>query len=173
MTQNSQQYLDFIDMRLNDPELEPWDGRSNRLDPGVYDFEVIKSEMDVSASGKPCMAVTFRVLSEGSVKGRTIRQKYPVDNENDASRRRMKSLIDALQPERDPEGRFAPASLTGLQMHAEVVDNTYTALDGRTGTNVERTSSKIVVLLAIGPLLPDVRVLFRALKMMSVETGFL
>jgi len=138
------QFVDFIDMRLNDPELEGWDGRSSRVDPGFYDFEVTDAQMGQSGRGNPTLVLSYRVISEGPMNGRGQRMSYAILPDNDGARRRMKNLITALGAETDPEGRFSLQGLIGLQMHAEVVTNTYDDIDPRSGQTVTKESSKIV-----------------------------
>ena len=142
--QNSQQFVDYIDMRLNDPELEGWDGRSSRIEPGFYDFEVIEAKMGQSGKGNPTLVLNYRVASEGEMNGRTMRMSYAILPDNDGARRRMKNLISALGAETDPEGRFSPASLVGLQMRGEVIPNKYDDVDSRTGLPVTKDGTKLV-----------------------------
>jgi hypothetical protein len=160
MPQNEpNQFVDFIDMRLNDPELEGWDGRSSRVEPGFYDFEVTDAQMGQSGKGNPTLVLTYRVISDGEMSGRTMRQSYAILPDNDGARRRMKNLIDALGAERDAEGRFSPAGLVGLQMHAEVITNTYDDIDPRSGQPVTKESSKLVgeeAIMAQQPVQPAV-----------------
>jgi hypothetical protein len=145
MPQNeSNQFVDFIDMRLNDPELEGWDGRSNRVEPGFYDFEVVDATMGQSGKGNPTLVLSYRVISDGEMSGRGMRQSYAILPDNDGARRRMKNLISALGAETDQDGRFSPAGLVGLQMHAEVITNTYDDIDPRSGQPVTKESSKLV-----------------------------
>lgn len=137
-------YVDFIDMRLNDPELEAWDGRARRVDPGFYDFEVDESKIGQSRAGNPTLELTFRVITPGDMENRTMRQSYVIMPDNDGARARMKSVIAALGAKTDDEGRFAASSLVGLRMSGEVAVRTYDAMDPRTGQPVQREGSNIL-----------------------------
>lgn len=136
------EFVDFIDMRLNDPELQSWDGRSQPLDLGMYIFQVDKSSVDKSRAGNPVLLLSLKVVSEGPMLGRVTRQSYVIDPNKDASRRRMKCVIDALGAPQDADGRFSVQGLTGLQMRAEVIANSWTDHNDK-GEPVERTGTKV------------------------------
>jgi hypothetical protein len=144
MADQNNQFVDFIDMRLNDPELEAWDGRARRVDPGFYVFEVDEASINQSRAGNPTLALTFRVISEGPMENRTMRRSYAIMPDNDGARSRMKCLIDSLQAPQDEEGRFSASSLVGLQMQGEVVLRTFDTVDSRTGQPVSRETSDII-----------------------------
>jgi hypothetical protein len=144
MADQNNQFVDFIDMRLNDPELEAWDGRARRVDPGFYDFEVEEAKIGQSRAGNPTLELTFRVITPGEMENRTMRQSYVIMPDNDGARARMKNLISALGASTDGEGRFAASNLVGLRMSGEVALRTYETLDTRTGNQVQRESSSII-----------------------------
>lgn len=100
--------------------------------------------MGVSGKGNPTLRLTYRVISEGPMQGRTTRQSYAILPDNDGARRRMKNLIDALGVETDENHRFAPASMVGTQMRAEAIIEPYTDFDSRTGQNVTKEAVRIV-----------------------------
>lgn len=138
------QFVDFIDMRLNDPELEAWDGRARRVDPGFYDFEVDEAKIGQSRNGNPTLELTFRVITPGDMENRTMRRSYAIMPDNDGARSRMKNLITALGAQTDGEGRFSASGLVGLRMSGEVTLRTYEAMDPRTGQPVQRETSDII-----------------------------
>lgn len=139
-----QNFVDFIDMRLNDPELEAWDGRGRRVDPGFYDFEVDEAKIGQSRAGNPTLELTFRVLSAGDMENRTMRRSYAIMPDNDGARSRMKNLISALGAQTDEDGRFSASGLVGCRMSGEVTLRSYEAMDPRTGQPVQRESSDII-----------------------------
>jgi hypothetical protein len=136
------EYNDLIDMGLND--VEGWDGKTTKVDPGEYIFEVEKVSVDQSKKGNPTLACNFRVISEGPMKGRPMRQSYALMTDNEFSRRRMKALVQALGVQLGENGEFSAQSLIGCQMQAEVIMNEYMAVDPRSGQQVPRQSAKIV-----------------------------
>lgn len=140
-----QGYVDFIDMRLNDPALSGNDGKPRRVDPGLYDFDIREIKMDTSQAGNPTLVVSFIVLTEGPMKGRSMRQSYPIIPDNDFARNRMKTLVvDACGVPMDDQGRFSPQSLIGCRISGEVLPNAYKAHNAKTGLMEDREGTKLV-----------------------------
>jgi hypothetical protein len=139
-----QGYVDFIDMRLNDPVLQSNDGRPRRVDPGTYEFEVHEIKMDTSQKGNPMLVVDFFVQTEGPMKGRMMRQYYPIMPDNVFARERMKTLVvDACGVPQDGLGRFAPQSLIGCHIVGDVIPQSYKALNAK-GLPEDREGTKLV-----------------------------
>jgi hypothetical protein len=136
------EYNDLIDMNLND--VEAWDGKTSQVEPGEYIFEVEKVSVDQSKKGNPTLAVNFRIISDGAMKGRPMRQSYALMADNEFSRKRMKALVLALGVQLGEKGEFSAQSLIGCQMQGEVIMNEYPAVDPRTGQQIVKQSSKIV-----------------------------
>ena len=140
-----QGYVDFIDMRLNDPMLQGNDGKPHRVDPGVDDCEVREVKMGTSGKGNSTLEVSFVVLTEGPMKGRSMRQSYPIMPDNEFARARMKTLVvDACGVPQDEQGRFAPQSLIGCRISGEVIPNAYKAQNAKSGLMEDREGTKLV-----------------------------
>jgi hypothetical protein len=135
------EFVDYISMRVNDPTLKSHDGRSQRIDPGHYDFEIDKAVFDQSRSGNRTLRVTGRVLNEGPMIGRSLTCSYVI-NDTDFARRRMKSLIEATCAPVDEQGGFSRESLIGLRFAAEVVADEISDIDKNTGQPAMRTVTK-------------------------------
>jgi len=135
------EFVDYISMRINDPNLKSHDGRSQRIDPGHYDFEIDKAVFDQSRSGNRTLRVTGRVLNEGPMIGRSLTCSYVI-NDTDFARRRMKSLIEAVGAAVDEQGGFSRESLIGLRFGAEVIADEIPGINQNTGQPETRTVSK-------------------------------
>lgn len=133
------------DLRLDDPTLEGWDGKTRQLvPPGEYVLEVIDAKQTVSKKGNPTLNVEYRIVSEGDAFGKTVKQWYSLDPGNEWSRKRLKHvLVDALQVPLTEGGGFSTGSMMGLQMSAEVVHETSKQWDEKNKKEVEYTNEKV------------------------------
>lgn len=135
-------FVDYIPMRLNDPDLKPWDGRSSRVDPGTYDFQIVKVGFDQSRKGNRTLVVTGTIVSEDSpMKGRQMRNWYVI-SDDEFARGRMKALTDATGAVLDDQGGFTAESLVGLRFTADVIEDTYEEIDTKTGQMASRVRTK-------------------------------
>lgn len=136
------EFVDYIPMNLNDPNLTPHDGRSQRVDPGTYDFEVTKAVFDQSRKGNRTLRVTAQVITDDSpMKGRSMVGTYVISDE-DFARRRMKALVEATNAVLDAQGGFAKDALIGLRFTADVVVETFDDIDSKTGQPVTKDFTK-------------------------------
>jgi hypothetical protein len=135
------EFVDYIPMRLNDPNIQSWDGRSSRVDPGTYDFEIVKVAFDQSRRGNRTLVVSGAVITDGPMKGRNMRNSYVI-SDDDFARRRMKAVIEATGAVLDEQGGFAAESLVGLHFTADVITDTFDDIDPKTGQPVSREVNK-------------------------------
>ena len=144
------EFVDYIPMRLNDPTLSAWDGRSSRVDPGTYDFEVAKVGFDQSKKGNRTLVVTAKVVAgrapdgaftETNMVGRQMRNSYVISDE-DFARSRMKAIIEATGAPLDEQGGFTADSLLALCFTADVIEETIDTVDSKTGMPTQRTFTK-------------------------------
>lgn len=135
------QFVNPVPMNLNDPNIEALDGRTSQVEPGTYDFEIVKVGFGQSRSGNNTLVVTAVITSEGPMRGRQMRQKYVISNDAFALGR-MKALTDATGIETYENG-FDADSLIGQRFTADVIEDTYDATD-KTGQIVSRTATKWV-----------------------------
>jgi hypothetical protein len=133
-------FVDYISMNLG-PDVSPHDGRSQRIDPGTYDFEVDKAVFDQSKKGNRTLRVTAKVLNEGEMKGRTLTGSYVI-SEDDFARRRMKALIVATGAELDAQFGFVKDSLLGLYFTADVILDTFDDIDAKSGQPITKEFTK-------------------------------
>jgi len=135
------EFVDYISMNLSDPSISAHDGRSQRIDPGTYDFEVDKAVFDQSRKGNRTLRVTSKVISEGVMMGRTMVCSYVI-SDDEFARRRMKALIEATNAPLDAQGGFSREALVGLRFTADVVIDTFDDIDAKTGQPVTREVTK-------------------------------
>jgi hypothetical protein len=140
------EFVDYIGMNLNDPNITAHDGRSQRVDPGTYDFEVDKAVFDQSRKGNRTLRVTARVIAvhdpaQEAMKGRSMVCSYVISDEEFA-RRRMKAIIEATGAQLDQQGGFSRESLIGLRFTGDVVIDTFDDIDAKTGQPVTRDVTK-------------------------------
>lgn len=135
------EFVDYIPMRLNDPTIQAWDGRQTRIEPGTYDFEIVKTAFDQSRRGNRTLVVTGSVVTEGPMKGRQMRNSYVI-SDDDFARRRMKALVEATGAVLDEQGGFTAESLVGLYFTADVIEDTFDDIDPKTGQPTSRTVTK-------------------------------
>lgn len=116
------EFLDYIDLNLNDPGLNAWDGSQTAyepLDPGEYTLEIIEANVQMSKKGNPTLVLQYKVVSEGPMKDRETRQWLGLAN-NPGSRGRLKSVTDAAGVPRDDRGGFSAQALVGARIVATV-----------------------------------------------------
>lgn len=136
------EFVDYISMNLSDPNITAHDGRSQRVDPGTYDWEITKAVFDQSRKGNRTLRVTAQVVNEDTtMKGRSMVCSYVISDE-DFARRRMKALIEATGATLDAQGGFAKDALIGLRFTADVVIDTFDDIDAKTGQPVTRDVTK-------------------------------
>lgn len=135
------EFVDYIGMNLSDPGITAHDGRSQRIDPGTYDFEVKEAKFDQSRKGNRTLRVTAAVIDESPMKGRTMVCSYVIADDEFA-RRRMKALIQATDIALDPQGGFSREALIGTRFTADVVIDTFDDIDSKTGQPVTRDVTK-------------------------------
>lgn len=142
-------FVDYVDMNLNDDTLKAWDGeRTPAPNPGTYIFAITKAAKEQSKKGNPQLTIDFEVVSavdggDTPEKGKTLRGWYSLRTDVDASRRRMKNLIMASQCPLDERGGFSVQSLEGCVLQATVRQEEYEDLDASTGQPVRRTSNRL------------------------------
>lgn len=130
-------------MNLNDPDLAAWGGENEMLELGTYIFEIEKAAVAPSKkAGNPTLVVSFRVVSEGTQKGKMIRGYYSLMPDQRASRMRLKNLLLAIGLPLNAEG-FSINAMVGLQCFGEIIPNEYIADDQRTGLQTKRTNVKL------------------------------
>jgi len=137
-------YVDFIQMRLVDPNLQAWDDRLPGIGPGTYNFEVERVGFDQSRKGNRALVVTARVVTSGPMQGRTMRQGY-VLAADDFSRVRLKKLVEATGAVLDGQGGFTAESLVGLHFTADVVEDTFDDINPKTGKTAARQITKWIM----------------------------
>lgn len=139
------EFVGYIPMRLNDENLQPWDGTRSRVDPGTYDFEIERTAFDTSRKGNRTLVVTAKVVApvESPMVNRNMRCSYVISDE-DFARRRMLALIVACGAVLDEQGGFTAESLVGLQFTADVVADNFETIDDKTGQPVSREVTKWV-----------------------------
>lgn len=135
------EFVDYISMNLSDPSITAHDGRSQRIDPGTYDFEITKAVFDQSRKGNRTLRVTANVISEDAMKGRSMVCSYVI-SDDEFARRRMKALIEASNIALDPQGGFSREALVGARFTADVVIDTFDDIDAKTGQPVTRDVTK-------------------------------
>lgn len=139
----SEQFVDYIPMKLNDENLTPWDGTRTNVEPGTYDFEIERTGFDQSRAGRRTLVVNARIITEGDMFNRQMRQSYVV-SEDDFARRRMLSLVQATEAEVDDQGGFTAESLIGLQFTADVIQDEFKTVNEQTGQPEVRQVTKWV-----------------------------
>jgi len=135
------EFVDYIPMNLNDPNLTPHDGRNSRVDPGTYEFEVDKAVFDQSKKGNKVLRVTLRVITEGPMHGRTMMGSYVISDE-EFPRRRMLSLVQSCRAVVDQQGGFSASSLIGCHLIADVVAHQWDDIDAKSGLPVTRDGTR-------------------------------
>jgi hypothetical protein len=135
------EFVDYISMNLSDPSVTPHDGRSQRVEPGTYDFSIDKAVFDQSRKGNRTLRITAKIESEGEMKGRTLTGSYVI-SDDEFARRRMKALIEASGAVLDAQGGFSRESLVGLYFTADVVLDTFDDIDAKTGQPVTKEFTK-------------------------------
>jgi hypothetical protein len=135
------EFVDYISMNLSDPSVTAHDGRSQRIDPGTYDFEVTKAVFDQSRKGNRTLRVTAIVVSEDAMKGRSMVCSYVI-SDDEFARRRMKAIVEATGAQLDAQGGFSRESLIGLRFTGDVVIDTFDDIDAKTGLPVSRDVTK-------------------------------
>jgi len=135
-------FVDYISMNLGDPSITAHDGRSQRIEPGTYDFEIDKAVFDQSKKGNRTLRVTAKVATDGSeMKGRTLTGSYVI-SDDEFARRRMKALIEASGAVLDEKGGFARESLVGLYFTADVIIDTFDDIDAKSGLPTTKEFTK-------------------------------
>lgn len=134
-------FVDYIPMNLNDPNLTPHDGKQQRVDPGTYEFEVEKAVFDQSKKGNKVLRVTMKIVSDGPMKGRQMTGSYVI-NDEEFSRRRMLALVKASQCEVDERGGFSAAKLVGCHLLADVVSHSWDDINAKTGMPETREGTR-------------------------------
>jgi hypothetical protein len=138
------EFVDVVNMNLNDPNLTPSDGRKfPKVDPGTYAFEIEKATFDQSKKGNKTLKITAKVLDDGPMKDRNMIGSYVIDNE-DFSRRRMKAIVEGTGVVLDKNGSFKLEDLQGLCFTADVILDEYEALNEKTGMKEMRSFTKWV-----------------------------
>jgi hypothetical protein len=135
------EFVDYIPMNLNDPGLTPHDGKSQRVEPGTYIFEVEKAVFDQSKKGNKVLRVTLKIADEGAMQGRQMMGSYVISDEEFA-RRRMLALVRATRADVDQTGGFSAASLIGLRLRADVVAHSWEDIDAKTGLPAQREGTR-------------------------------
>jgi hypothetical protein len=123
---NNEGFVDILveDMRLDDPELKSYDGKSGaRLPPGTYPFEVVTVKRDKSKKGNPMLVIDYKVI-EGEHEGVVMKSFVTLDAQQDVSRARLKSIIEALGVPLLDNGAFSTGAMIGCRMEAEVEHET-------------------------------------------------
>lgn len=108
--------VDFeLQMDLSGDDIGAWGGESGPpLPPGVYDFLLAEVEQGTSQAKQPVLKVTFEVLNEGELLGKTMRKSYSLQAQ---SLGRVKNLMMACGARLDAIRR---SELIGKQIVAEV-----------------------------------------------------
>jgi hypothetical protein len=136
------EFVDYISMNLGDPSITAHDGRSQRVDPGTYDFEITKAVFDQSKKGNRTLRVTAMVISDDSpMKGRSLMGVYVI-SDDEFARRRMKAIVEASAIDLDPQGGFSREALTGARFTADVIIDTFDDIDSKTGQPVTKDFTK-------------------------------
>ena len=135
------EFVDYIGMNLSDPGITAHDGRSQRVDPGTYDFEIKEAKFDQSRKGNRTLRVTVAVIDESPMKGRSMVNSYVI-SDDEFARRRMKALIQATDIALDPQGGFSREALIGARFTADVIIDTFDDIDAKTGQPVTRDVTK-------------------------------
>lgn len=137
------EFVDYIsNMGLNDPNLQPHDGRNQRVEPGTYDWEITKAVFDQSKKGNRTLRVTAIVTTEDSpMKGRSLVGTYVI-SEDDFARRRMKALVEATGVQVDANGGLSKDAFVGTHFTADVVVDTFDDIDSKTGQPVTKDFTK-------------------------------
>ncbi|MEX2717494.1 MAG: hypothetical protein Q6370_014435 [Candidatus Sigynarchaeota archaeon] len=135
------EFVDYINMNMSDPNLTPHDGRSSRIDPGTYDFEIREAKFDQSRKGNRTLRVTAQVISEGPMKGRTMVCSYVI-SDDEFARRRMKAIVEAAAIQLDASGGFMREAMIGARFTADVVTDEIDDIDSRTGQPTKREVTK-------------------------------
>lgn len=144
-TGGNAEFLDYIDLNLNDPALTAWDGASSGyepIDPGEYMLEIIDASVQQSKKGNPTLVVQYKVISEGPMKDRETRQWLGLQN-TAAGRGRLKSLTDAAAVPRDDRGGFSAQALVGARIIATVAHEEGEQVD-QDGNKVMKTYVRIM-----------------------------
>jgi hypothetical protein len=135
------EFVDYISMNLGDPNITAHDGRSQRIEPGTYDFEITKATFDQSKKGNRTLRVTVMVVSDDAMKGRSMIGTYVI-SEDEFARRRMKALIEAASIQLDASGGFSREALIGGRFTADVIIDTFDDIDSKTGLPVTKDFTK-------------------------------
>jgi hypothetical protein len=135
------EFVDYISMRVNDPNLKTNTGQFQRIDPGHYDFEIDKAVFDQSQSGNRTLRVTGRVISEGPMQGRSMVCSYVI-GDTDFARGRMKAIVEAIGIETDEQGGFSRQAFVGTRFTADVIAEERPMPDKTTGQMVMKTFTK-------------------------------
>lgn len=115
------EYVDIINMSLNDQNLQPISGGFQSLPPGTYDFEISKQATGTSGKGNNILKITAKVVGpEGTpVLNRNMTCSYVIDD-SDFARGRMLQLLQGCGAVIDQNGGFSRESLVGLHFTADV-----------------------------------------------------
>lgn len=129
-------YVDVINMNLNDSGLRPNDGGFQSVEPGTYDFEITKQATGTSNAGNNVLKITGQVVGpEGNpMMGRTMMNSYTIQD-TDFARGRMLQFITGCQAPIDQNGGFSREALVGLRFTADV--------EKRAGTGVDKMGNEV------------------------------
>ena len=139
----SEEFVGYIPMKLNDENLTPWDGTRTSVEPGTYDFEIERTAFDQSRKGNRTLVVNARIITDGDMFNRQMRNSYVI-SEDDFARRRMLALVQATEAEIDEQGGFNAETLVGLQFTADVVQDEFKSVNEQTGQPEIRQVTKWV-----------------------------
>jgi hypothetical protein len=122
------------------------------IEPGAYRFVIDginiddPSSREASPKGKlpkpKLLMVTFRVVEEGPMFGRAIRNWYRASPDAVAVRC-MEQLVRAAGIATDPEGGFHATELVGRVIEADVVEEEYLDIDPMTGYSFTRRNLRL------------------------------
>lgn len=134
----------YINERLH--EVQSWGGESELLPPAddvTFEIESVAQEVS-SAKQTPQLAITARVVSAGELMGRKGKFWYIMGPKaKEASRARLKSLIEACGLNVDQQGGFDDQDLLNRQFVADIVNEPYEKTDPITGSSITKTAARI------------------------------
>jgi hypothetical protein len=146
----NQSGLGYIDAGLTD-DITPWDGSFSSINPGDYVFEVTEIKGgQAQSSGNPTMVLSYVAIQaldpiNDDQVDREVIQSYSLNLTKKGTKRRLKSLLQALGVPIDNRGGFDPNKCIGARMVAEATLNSYKVENPTLGAEPEmRQNCKLI-----------------------------
>lgn len=141
---------DLCDMGLLNTKLRPNDGAgSTPIEPGTYDFEIIKQVSGQSPAGSQTLKITAKVIGpeNSPMLNKAMTQTYVIKDPTGVvpqwAAERMLNFVQAANIPLDAQGRFSKEALVGAVFTADVRKEPGKSMD-KFGNEVEKDWTKWV-----------------------------